>query len=1135
MPRLCVAALLLALAVVMPVVPAQAATSATPAPSYPTAPPAAICGNAGLLDGPATRPAGAVEVDPGQDLAALTDANPPATTFWLAPGVHHLGPDATDYVVPKDGNVYVGAPGAVLDGRRVNGYAFGWYATGVTIRHLTIQHFGAAGTYLHQGAVNHEHATGWTIERNTIRRNAGAAVVVGSENVVRHNCLVENGQYGVNVFKANGVVLDQNEIARNNADDWETRIPGCGCSGASKFWMSSSVDITSNWVHDNRGPGLWVDTNNVGYRIEGNYVEGNDGEGIYYEISYNARIAGNTLKGNALVKGRAFAAAGNGFPVAAIYVAESGGDARLHGGAFSTLEITGNLLEDNWGGVVLSEIADRFCGASGPAVCTLVGAASPETCVAGTIENEPYYSDCRWKTQNVLVTGNELRIDKAAIGCAGTPCGQQALVSNNGTTPPYLGTSVQDAVTFAQNNRFSANRYYGDWRFTAWESGRTMDFASWQGPLYRQDAGSTLDTGPVVPVANYLDSDTSGLEGSVGQWLPWFSTAISPSTAKAHGGVRSLKVDVTAVYGWGVTMRNYQGVPAGPGPKTVSFWGAAGTGAGLSATLTVHWRDAAGAELQSDRVVIANLDGTWKQGTADVVAPPGTARLGVDLTSSTGGPGDVVFVDDVVVADAASGVPPPPAGALDADTATLEGSPGQWLPWFSTAVSSSADQAHGGARSLRVDIEAPYGWGVTQGNHPGFATTPGNKRIGFWGRAGAGGNLAATMTVHWRDVAGAELKADVLRLSLTPTWTESVATVAAPPGTARVAVDFTGSVGGPGDSLYLDDIFVADSAAEPPPPPPPTGALDHDTATLEGSTGHWIPWFSTQVASSDEQAHTGSRSLKVGINAAHGWGVTQSNFPGFAATPGNKTIGVWGRAGAGANLTATMTVHWRDAAGAELKADVLRLGLTTAWTEVTATVAAPAGTARVAVDFTGSAGGPGDWLYLDDVTVADTAAQPPPAPPSTGGALDHDTATLEGSSGEWLPWFSTAITSSAEQAHAGTRSLKIAINAPHGWGVTQGNYPGFATGPGAHVIGLWAMAGSGAGLAVTMDVSWRTAEGTVLQSDQVVVVAGPSWTEARATVNAPAGTARVHVDLRGASGQAGDVIYVDDVMVAPTA
>ncbi len=957
-------------AALAPALPARAAV-ATAAPAYPTTPPATICGNTGLLDGPASAPAGAIQVNPGQDLAALTDAYPPATRFWLAPGVHHLGPDPTDYVIPKDGNSYIGAPGAVLDGRRVNGYAFGWYAPNVTIRHLTIQHFGEVGAYLNQGAVNHEHADNWVIERNTIRANAGAAVVVGSGNVVRHNCLVENGQYGINTFMATGVIIDQNEIARNNADDWESRIPQCGCSGASKFWMSHAVDITANWVHDNRGPGLWVDTNNVGYRIDGNYVEGNDGEGIYYEISYNARIANNTLKRNALVKGRAFLAAGDGFPVAAIYIAESGGDPRLHAGTYSTLEISGNYLEDNWGGVVLSETSDRFCGWAGASVCTLVGDASPETCMSGTIENQPFYSDCRWKTQNVLVTDNDIRISKAAIGCTGTPCGQQALLSNYGTAPPYLGTAIQDAVTFAQNNRFIANRYYGDWHFTAWESGRTMDFDSWRGPLYQQDTGSTLDPGPVVPVANYLDSDTSGLEGSIGQWLAWFSTSVSPSREQAHAGSRSLKVDITAPFGWGVAMRNYRGVPAGPGPRTLSFWARAGAGAGLSATLTVHWRDAAGGELRTDHVVAPALDGTWRQATADVVAPPGTSRAGVDLTSATGGPGDAVFLDDIVIADGISTVPP----ALDIDTATLEGSTGQWLPWFSTAISSSAEQAHSGARSLKVDIDAPYGWGVTLGNHPGFATTPANKTIGFWGRAGAAAGITATMTVHWRDAAGAELKADVVRLPLTPAWTEVAATVAPPAGTARVAVDFTGRAGGPGDSLYLDDITVADTAAEPPPPPPPTGAFDYDTATLEGSTGQWLPWFSTAISSSAEQAHAGARSLKVAINAPYGWGVTLGNHPGFASGPGFHAIGLWAMAdsaSAGAGLSVTMAVSWRTSDGTQLGIDQLTVPAAATWAEAKATVTAPPGTARVHVDLRSASGGTGDVIYVDDVIVAAT-------------------------------------------------------------------------------------------------------------------------------------------------------------------
>ena len=48
----------------------------------------------------------------------------PGTTFWLAPGTHTLGDDEYDQVTPKDGNIYVGAPGAIARRpRQVNHYA----------------------------------------------------------------------------------------------------------------------------------------------------------------------------------------------------------------------------------------------------------------------------------------------------------------------------------------------------------------------------------------------------------------------------------------------------------------------------------------------------------------------------------------------------------------------------------------------------------------------------------------------------------------------------------------------------------------------------------------------------------------------------------------------------------------------------------------------------------------------------------------------------------------------------------------------------------------------------------------------------------------------------------------------------
>jgi hypothetical protein len=51
---------------------------------------------------------------------------------------------------------------------------------------------------------------------------------------------------------------------------------------------------------------------------------------------------------------------------------------------------------------------------------------------------------------------------------------------------------VQDAIVPDQGNRFTENRYIGQWRFVAREAvGPTLSFEEWQAAPYSQDAGST--------------------------------------------------------------------------------------------------------------------------------------------------------------------------------------------------------------------------------------------------------------------------------------------------------------------------------------------------------------------------------------------------------------------------------------------------------------------------------------------------------------------------------------------------------------------------------------------------------------------------------------------------------------------
>jgi hypothetical protein len=437
-----------------------------------------------------------------QNLNQLTEANPPGTTFWLTAGTHTLGTAPFAQVIPKEGNTYIGAPGAVLDGGKRNRYAFTGYASGVVVKNLTIQNFGAPRTNNDEGVVNHNAAARWTIEGNTIRHNAGAGLMIGDHNVVRGNCLQQNGQYGFNVYhpdKVNGITIEGNEIAGNNTDDWETVKKGCGCTGGGKFWEVTGAVVRRNWVHGNLSAGLWADTNNTGFVIEGNYISNNLAEGIVYETSYNAGIRGNTFVRNGLGKGPE----NQGFPTPAVYISESGSDKRAPGVFNQTLEISGNVFTDNWGGVILWENADRF---SGSAANTSTGAGTlvnpsvvtAKTCNATNIDREPYLSDCRWKTQNVRVHDNLFSLDPTKIGrsCASRAgCGYNGLFSNWGTFPewsPYQEATVQDAITYKQGNKFYDNTYAGPWNFIVHGQGNRVNWASWQGAPYGQDADSVI-------------------------------------------------------------------------------------------------------------------------------------------------------------------------------------------------------------------------------------------------------------------------------------------------------------------------------------------------------------------------------------------------------------------------------------------------------------------------------------------------------------------------------------------------------------------------------------------------------------------------------------------------------------------
>ncbi len=270
-----------------------------------------------------------VAVVPGANLQALVNAAPAGTSFTFAPG-RYVGMTAD----VKAGDRFCGAGmgSTTLDGGGMNAPAF--YAgsssdDNVVVTGFTITNYAPSAKL---GAVDSDatsdRAQGWQVVSNNINHNSQIGVAVGSGSVVSGNYLTDNGRYGLTGGGA-GSVFSYNEIARNNANRNDT-----GDAGGTKFAVTTNLLVSHNYVHDNIGPGLWADIDNIGTVYDSNLVTGNSEAGIFEEISYNCQVSNNVIKGNGGTSSPWVMGAG-------VAISNS-----------QNCQVFGNYLEDNANGII---------------------------------------------------------------------------------------------------------------------------------------------------------------------------------------------------------------------------------------------------------------------------------------------------------------------------------------------------------------------------------------------------------------------------------------------------------------------------------------------------------------------------------------------------------------------------------------------------------------------------------------------------------------------------------------------------------------------------------------------------------------------------------------------------------------
>ncbi len=496
----------------------------------PTSPPVGWCEDSnfpGDQDPYTSAPSGAVTVPAGDD--SNFNFSTASTTYWFAPGTHTIGAGEFSQIQPADGDTYVGAPGAILDGQNINRSAFvGTYNDmsdqNVTIEYLTIQHFVPNQS---SGSVNGNGNNGWTEKYDLMQYNSpGAAMMMGGDNVVSDNCLTENGEYGAQGYSyvdetyedtftggALNITFTGNDVSFNNTQKTQS-----GIEGGVKFWQNGNVTVTGNYFHDNiESAGLWMDTDNAGFLVQNNYFSNNGSEGLMYEISYNADIEDNTFVNNGIYTGPT----NPGFPTGAIYISESGGDSTVPSNYAGELNIQGNVFNDNWSGVVLYQNSNRYVGdgqdpgtltpPSGVNIGTWIQTTGPNTCPSNLTETSPvdYHQLCQWRTQNVTVQNNQFTFNPSDSIYSGqcsksTACGMNGLFAPDSVTAAYPGYTVCNAISNTQNNHFLNNTYEGPWVFAYFNQLDVATWAQWTSGLTNvedsgdnfgpQDAGSTFNS-----------------------------------------------------------------------------------------------------------------------------------------------------------------------------------------------------------------------------------------------------------------------------------------------------------------------------------------------------------------------------------------------------------------------------------------------------------------------------------------------------------------------------------------------------------------------------------------------------------------------------------------------------------------
>jgi parallel beta helix pectate lyase-like protein len=334
-----------------------------------------------------------VVIPVGANAQSVVNSHPAGTTFTIATGRH-----GGWSVQPLAGDVFIGQPGAILDGDHTTAQAFFTQSTndvtveGTTAGDLLVEDYTDGNTTMttvEPGLA--DKTSGWVFKYLEVANNIGEGIGLSSNKMIVEHCYVhDNGQLGMG-GAGTGSTVEYNTVDHNG---YQLVAPAGFESGGVKTEAglrtanAPPTYFEYNKIDDNATVGFHTDVMSSGVVFEHNEVENNGTIGVRFEISNQGLAANNTISGNKI----------------AIAVDASW-----------DIQILDNTLSGNGQGIVL-------------------GGWSRPQCVSGTCAFPG-----RTGTNDITVTGNTV----ADSGLSGGP------QAPPGTTATWSGNTFTGANTLA--------------------------------------------------------------------------------------------------------------------------------------------------------------------------------------------------------------------------------------------------------------------------------------------------------------------------------------------------------------------------------------------------------------------------------------------------------------------------------------------------------------------------------------------------------------------------------------------------------------------------------------------------------------------------------------------------------------